>query len=267
MPMRPARVVTFLAPNMLPVYESIIVHLARQLNVPFELTVGADYGALEGADFSFICGLPYVLRTAPRLSPSPITAIAAPVLQGERYQNKPIYFSDVIVRRDSPFRAFVDLRDCSWAFNEPESQSGYGITRYWLAKQGETAGYFGRVVRAGFHQEAIRMVYRGEIQAAAIDSLVLAVECRDYPELAEGLRVIDTLGPSTIQPFVAAAHVAPGLREAVRQVLVAMHRDSDGAAILGRGLIDRFVAVQDADYDDIRHMLAICEAADFLTLK
>jgi hypothetical protein len=36
---------------------------------------------------------------------------------------------------------------------------------------------------------------------------------------------------------------------------------------LDRGFIDRFVAVSDGDYDDIRAMLATCEQAGFMTLR
>jgi phosphonate transport system substrate-binding protein len=40
----------------------------------------------------------------------PIELPGAPVLQGERYGGRPIYFSDVLVHRDSPFCSFADLR-------------------------------------------------------------------------------------------------------------------------------------------------------------
>ncbi len=238
-----------------------------RLPYQIELITGADYEEIYRADLTFICGLPYVLRTAPRRVPSPIEAIAAPVLQGGRYQHRPIYFSDVIVHRDSPAQSFADLRGCSWAYNEPESQSGYGITRYWLVKCGETNGYFGRVVNAGFHQTAIRMVCDGAVDAAAIDSQVLAVVMRDHPQLAEQLHVIDTLGPSTIQPLAASSHLAPSLKCDIQSVLAEMHLDGEARVQLDRGFIDRFVAVQDLDYDDIRAMLATCEQANFLTLR
>jgi phosphonate transport system substrate-binding protein len=262
-----ARVLTFLAPNMQPVYAAIVGYVAQQLNYPMELVVGSNYDEVYEAEFSFICGLPYVLRTPPRQQGSRITALVAPVLRGERYQHRPIYFSDVIARRDSPIQAFEDLRGRSWAYNEPESQSGYGVTRYWLAKSGNTNGFFGKVIEAGFHQTAIRMVYEGQVDAAAIDSLVLSVELNRNPELAQALRIIDTLGPSTIQPIVAAAHVDPGLRADVQHVLITLHQDPTVADMLMQGYIERFVAIQDSDYDDIRRMLAVCEEAHFLTLK
>ncbi len=64
MPNRAARVVTFLATNMLPIYEFTIAYLSRKLNYPMELVVGSSYEEVYDADFSFLCGLPYVLRTA-----------------------------------------------------------------------------------------------------------------------------------------------------------------------------------------------------------
>jgi hypothetical protein len=44
------------------------------------------------------------------------------------------------------------------------------------------------------------------VDAAAIDSQVLAIELRDHPQLADRLRVIGSFRPSTtIQPLMAAS--------------------------------------------------------------
>ncbi|HAC46119.1 MAG TPA: phosphate ABC transporter substrate-binding protein, partial [Chloroflexi bacterium] len=51
-----------------------------------------------------------------------------------------------------------------------------------------------------FHQESIRRVAAAQVEGSAVDSHVLGVEMRDHPELADRIRVICTLGPSTIQP-------------------------------------------------------------------
>ena len=136
------------------------------------------------------------------------------MLEGGRYGDKPIYYSDVIVHRDSPFSSFLDLRGRSWAYNEPHSHSGYGITRYHLVEIGETHGFFGEVIEAGFHEESIRMVAAGEVDASAIDSQVLAVAMRDDPSLARSLRIVDALGPSTIQPVAVSKRVPLELRGA-----------------------------------------------------
>jgi phosphonate transport system substrate-binding protein len=189
---------TFLAPNMEPVYAAITAHVGRQLGCATTLIVGSavQQFAAQEIDVGFLCGLPYVQLA--RQAMPPVEPLVAPVLRGERYGGKPIYFLDVIVQRESPFQGFADLRGASWAYNDPDSHSGYNITRARLLQVGETRGFFGRVVEAGFHQRAIRLVAAGEVDASAIDSQVLAIELRNHPQLAKALRVIDVLGPATI---------------------------------------------------------------------
>ncbi len=84
---------------------------------------------------------------------------------------------------------------------------------------------------------------------------MLAIELRDHPELAGQLKVIDTLGPSSIQPVVIAAGAPSSLKRAIRDALLAMADDEEGRAGLAHGMVERFVAVSDGDYDDIRAML------------
>jgi phosphonate transport system substrate-binding protein len=258
---------TYLAPSVLPVYEAIAEEVGRRLGVQTELVVETSYESCkkDENEVCFVCSLPYV--TFERQGLDLAVPVAAPVLEGDRYRGLPIYFSDVIVHRDSPFRSFLTLRGRSWAYNEPLSHSGYGITRYHLVRLGETRGFFGKVVEAGFHQDAIRMVAQGEIDASAIDSQVLAIELRDHPEIAEQVRVVDTLGPSTIQPVAVSRRVPQDLREAIREVLVTMAEDPGLRRRLAVGLVERFVAVDAGSYDDIRMMVDACEAAGFLELR
>src|SRR5215212_5533846 len=179
--MRPLRFATFLAPSLFPVYQAIAEYAGRQLGVPTTLTVGESFDAFARgeADVGFICGLPYVMLT--RRQPAPVELLAAPVLAGARYGGQPIYYSDVIVRRDSPFQAFADLRGRRWSYNDLDSHSGYNITRYQLVQMGETRGFFGAVIEAGWHQRSIELVRSGAVDASAIDSQVLAVALRDDP--------------------------------------------------------------------------------------
>lgn len=245
---------TYLAPNILPVYQAVTEEIGRRLGIKTELVIETDYEscAQDKNEVCFVCSLPYV--EFERHGISPAVPIAAPVLEGDRYGNKPIYFSDVIVHRDSSFRSFRDLRGRSWAYNEPLSHSGYGITRYHLVELRETHGFFGRVIEAGFHEESIRMVAGHEVDASAIDSQVLAVAMRDDPSLARSLRIIDSLGPSTIQPVAVSRRVPLELRERIQSVLVSLHEDREVRKRLTLGLVERFVPVGPSSYDDIRMM-------------
>jgi phosphonate transport system substrate-binding protein len=132
---------------------------------------------------------------------------------------------------------------------------------------GETRGLFGDVIEAGFHEESIRMVVDREVDASAIDSQVLAVAWRDDPSLAGALRVVESLGPSTIQPVAVSKRLLPDLREAVRSALTSMHEDAGMRETLALGFVERFVAVGPEHYDDIRMMLTACEEAGFMELR
>jgi phosphonate transport system substrate-binding protein len=263
---RPLRIATFLAPNLLPFYASLVRRIGERLGAPAELFVGTAYAQmLTDADAGFLCGLAYLeLAGGPGAALEPL---AAPVPRGERYGGRAISFSDVVVRRDSPFRRFADLRGRSWSYNEPLSHSGYGVTRYHLVRLGETRGFFGRVVEAGWHERSLQLVCDGHVDASAIDSHVLAVALRDRPGLAGRLRVIDSLGPSTTQPFVASRRLPGPLRAAMRAALLGVGGDPGAREALGHALVDGFAPVDDGSYDDLRRMRAACAAAGFLTLR
>jgi phosphonate transport system substrate-binding protein len=261
----PLRFATFLAPNMLPVYRFLAARIGECLDRPVELVVGSSFDQFERgeADLGVICGLPYVWLADRR--PPPVKALAAPVLAGDRYGGRPVYYSDVIVRRDSPISCLEELRGCSWAYNEPASHSGHTVTLYSLVRMGAEPGFFAKVVEAGFHQRAIRLVHTGAVDAAAIDSQVLAVEVRDHPDLAS-LRVVGSFGPSTIQPVVAASRLPGRLKEQIRNLLIELGDDPTARTALDHGLIDRFTVIDDGAYGDIRGMLAVIEAAGWTSL-
>lgn len=252
----------------MPMYEAVTEFVGSRLGMAVTIEECDDYerwAAADRDDVHFVCSLPYV-ELGRRGTPA-VEVIAAPVLSGERYGGRPVYFSDVIVARDAPFASFADLRGASWAFNEPRSHSGYGITRYTLVRMGETGGFFGSVIDAGFHQTSIRMVAEGKVDASAIDSQVLEVELRDHPELGERIRVIESLGPSTIQPVTVARRLAEGLRREIQNALLEMGDYPDGRRGLELGLVRRFVLADDRSYADIRMMVEACEAAGFLELR
>jgi ABC-type phosphate/phosphonate transport system substrate-binding protein len=75
-------------------------------------------------------------------------------------------------------------------------------------------------------------------------------------ELGPQLRVIATLGPSSIPPVVVARNLDSDLKYRIREALITMHCDLDMARNLQEGRIERFTPVSDADYDDIRKIAA-----------
>lgn len=277
------------AVNTVPISRAMAAYLSRQLGRPVRFLDGHDWrdayaGIAAGRiDLGWICGRPYVDLVAA----APIALLAAPVMAAKRYGGRPIYFSDVVVRRDSRFQSFADLRGASWAYNEPGSQSGYHVTRYHLARLGETGRYFGRVVGSGGHLRSLELVLAGTIDASAIDSTVLEWAMALDKTLAPRLRVIETLGPSPSPPLVVAGQRGLALREELRAALLALPdaptgqptgspgcqpvaalpdtATAEGQTLLALGRLARFAAVEDSDYDPIRIMAQVAQAApDFV---
>ncbi|TMB95204.1 MAG: hypothetical protein E6J40_12660 [Chloroflexi bacterium] len=202
------------------------------------------------------------LPVRPAVHPAPPRgSIAAPVVSDIRYGGRPIYFSDVIVPRDSPAGSWDDLRGASWAYNEAGSHSGYLVTLHRLAEMAEPATYFSRWDATGFHERSIDMVASGAVGASAIDSHVLEIALRRRPENRDRVRVVDELGPSTIQPLVATGAASDSLKSDVRQIVIALGDRPEHRERLQQSLVDGFVAVDNESYADIRRMLAAAEAA------
>lgn len=206
-------------------------------------------------DLAFLCGLPYAIE-ADRPDPR-VSLVAAPVMAAPRYADAAVYFSDVVVRRDSPWRAVAELEGATWAYNETSSHSGYWLPRYELARQGLPAAFFGSVIEAGSHMAAIDWVRTGVADAAPIDSTVLELASLAAPGLIEELRVIETWGPSAMPPLLASKRVPEATRQVVTQALLTMSDGPEGRAVLATGLVSRFAAVTDGDFDPMRRMAAI----------
>jgi len=160
----------------------------------------------------------------------------------------------VIVRRTSRLYTFADLRGATWAYNEPHSHAGYNVVRYHLATLGETAGYFGRAIESGAHETSLQLLLAGEIDATAIDSTVLEAELRRDPAIGEHIRVVATLGPSPIPPWLVLRSVPQEVRVALRSALLSMHLEPHSRALLAEAQIARFEHVDDRAYDAIRSM-------------
>ena len=257
--MKPLVFANFLAPNMTAVYTAVAACVGRALGVPARLVEGRDYEQLRDGSvgLAFLCGLPYVRLSRER--PGTLHPLAAPVLDEPRYQDRPVYFSDVIVGTDSPAGCFGDLRGRRWAYNDPDSLSGCLLVRYHLLQSCETEAFFSGVTFSGRHQESIRQVVNGEVDASAIDSHVLGVERRRKPDLARQLRVIAVLGPSTIPPLVATGTVSPEIQSRVRDAICSLGGDPVSRDVLAGGLIRRFTPIGDRAYDDIRQKMAFVD--------
>jgi phosphonate transport system substrate-binding protein len=247
--------ISYLAPNWLEFYQAVILYLGRVLGCPADLIVGEcdplnDSRLDEDAiDLAFICGLPFVRYG--RLRPRQFRAIAAPVMQAERYQNMPIYFSDIIVHTESSFQTFSDLANSTVCYNDPGSNSGYYLLRDRLIQE-QRRQFFKNAIQSGSHQRSIRWVIERKADCAAIDSTVLEREFRVFPELAEHVKIIESSKPCPMPPIVVANHLGNSVIDQIQSAL--LHPDAELAAAMTAMQIQGFAAVTTENYAEIAHL-------------
>lgn len=250
------RLISYLAPNMFWFYEAVGAYLGRVFGVKTQI-VQSQFDPLEDPvmlqdqlDIAFICGLPFVQLSL--LISGQLEALVAPVMQASRYQDRPVYFSDIIVNADSDFKTFDHLAGKTLCYNDPGSNSGYNLVRQRLMQSGHPGSFFGKVIRSGSHQRSIRLVVDGLADCSAIDSTVLEQELRNSPELLYHLRVVEIIGPCPMPPVVATRRLGSAFIELLKSALC--QPDTELQSAMQKAQIRRYVSVQSEDYAAIARM-------------
>ena len=115
-------------------------------------------------DMAFVCTGPY----ATQRDIYEFEAVATPVVRG-----KPYYQSYLIVHRDSIIQNLSALRQQTFAFTDPDSNTGSLVPTYWLYKMDETpATFFKSTVYTYSHDNSIMAVAKGLVAGAAVDSQI-----------------------------------------------------------------------------------------------
>ena len=269
----------FVSESGMPVYREIADYVAAKTGRKTSLIFGASYSETDKLlergiiHVGFVCGLPYVHSVAQQkydLLAIPVSATRTGDVPDATsgYEKTPgKYYSYTIVHKDSKIRNWGDLKGKRYAFNDINSNSGYNMPRYKLVQLGAKnwTDWFSKVIVSGSHDESIRLVANGVVDASSVDSLVLDYDRANGNPDAAKVRIIEQLFPggAGAPPVVVARHVKPEVREAVQKALINMHRDPVGQKILAKALLARFDPPDDRNYDDIRRMDKAAREAGF----
>ncbi len=202
-------------------------------------------------DVAFICGKPYVDGH----DEFGLELLVAPMVNG-----KAVYYSYIIVPRDSPVKTFEELRGKAFAFADPESNSGKLVPAYMLAEMNETPDTFFRRHKHTFaHGKSIWMVAEKMVDGAAIDSLVWDFYSKIAMEVTSKTKIIFKSPPHGIPPVVVSSGIDPEIKNRLRKIFLGLHEDEKSKKILDKMMIDKFVVVSDSQYDSIREMMDLVE--------
>lgn len=228
-------------------------YLEEKLHQPVQLIDRDSYKKINallrsgGIDAAFVCAGPYVEGHRE----FGLELLAMPLKDG-----KPVYYSYIIVHRDSPVKDLIGLRGKSFAFADPESNSGKIVPMYMLALMRETpASFFGNYVYTYGHDKSIKAVALQLVDGAAVDSLIWEYANKTNPEYTAKTKIIRKSSPCGIPPVVVRPGLAAATKQQLQEILLHMHEDEKGRDILQGMMLDRFVAGDDKNYDSIRTML------------
>lgn len=239
------RLLSFLAPAAADHYRAVGAWLAAALDRSIGELEEPGLARLREATaepaIAFLCGLPYVrLRDAG----GQVDAVAAPQPAGAIEAA----YHAVLVGRPGLERRLDELDGLRIGLNGRDSLSGYVLPCHGLLERGLDP--FGLDwVETGGHRASLEALLAGAIDAAPIDSTVLALERRRLPGLS-ACPTLAVFGPLPAPPVVVCGD--EGLAHAVREALPQMVDEETGRDALARGDIERFVTCDDARYDVVR---------------
>jgi phosphonate transport system substrate-binding protein len=202
-----------------------------------EITVLLTSSQLDAA---WICGFPYVAHRAE------LQLVAVPL-----WHHKPLYQSYLIVARDIH------------AFSDPDSNSGFLVTRAALAELGlRPETFFAETFFTYGHRDVIRAVASGLAGSGSVDGYVYDVVAELEPNLTESTRVLRASEWLGFPPIAAPKLPVDEARlSALTKALWGMDKDDEGRLVLKMLRLDGFGAEDSASFDAIASKAALVAAS------
>jgi len=232
-------------------------YLTKRLERPIALIKRRTYHEISAMllsgqlDAAWICDDPYVQYQ------DKLALLAVPL-----YRRKPLYQTYVIVNDSSTAQSFDDIRGTVHAFSDPDSTSGYLVTRWMLAlRQTTPARFFRDSFFTYGHRNVIRAVGAGLAQSGSIDGYVWEVMTEREPELVRRTRIVfksEWLGfPPIVAPMVIREMPAV---KALAAALLDMPTDPLGQKILSVLALDGFTTGTPDMYESTKEKWLVVKA-------
>ncbi|MFU8818593.1 MAG: phosphate/phosphite/phosphonate ABC transporter substrate-binding protein [Desulfurivibrio sp.] len=239
-------------------YRQFLDYLGEKLAMQVQFIDREDYAEInrlireEKVDLAFVCGGPYVIGH----EEFGLELLVAPKAYGDT-----VYYSYIIVPRESSAAYFADLRDQRFVFTDPLSNTGKLVPTYMLARMNETPdSFFAEYNYSGSHDKSIQAIAHGMAAGAAVDSLIWEYMQLINPQLTSRTKVLFKSPPYGIPPVVVRPNFPVELREKLFRVFTEAHLDPKGGEILDHMMIEQFVPIDNQAYDSIREMISWVEA-------
>ncbi len=233
-------------------YQEIIDYIGEKTGMPVQMVHRRTYEEMDAllergeVKLAFICSAPYV-RDHDRFG---VELLAAPQVDG-----RPSYCSYIIVHKDSPISSFSELKGKTFAFTDPNSNTGKLYPSYLLKTMGESAeSYFRDIFYSYSHNKSIELVAKKSVDGAAVENHVYDYMRKTGSPYAAMTKIVKRSPYFGMPPVVVTKDMDAALKEKIRRALLKMSEDKKGASILKAMMVEGFVNIEDSAYDEIRKM-------------
>jgi ABC-type phosphate/phosphonate transport system substrate-binding protein len=174
--------------------------------------------------------------------------VSAPVPSPARYDGRPIYFTDIVVRSDSKYLKLEDTFGAVVGYTLEDSMSGYvALRRHLLPFRNKNKPKLYRSAVGGLvnARRVIETLVERRIDVGPLDSYYHDLIRHHEPDFAAKVRVVATTAPAPIPPLVSTS----GEKVAeLRAALLAAGEAPELAAERDILLLKGFAAPDEADY-------------------
>ena len=234
----------------------IITQLEKDLGVKVKYTTATDYrGTIEALKFGkaqlgHLGPKSYVEASANNY------ANVEPIAQLQLANGSLGYRSCLIVHADSDIFSPEDMAGKTFAFNDPNSTSGYLVpSAFFMMEMGiDPQKHFSKVIFSGSHEASILAVANKKVDVASTNLPDLQQLTRENKAPRGGLRVIWVSRLIPNDPIVIRRDMPASLRAAVVESLTTMKaRQPDTFKEIG-AWVGNFVPADDTKYNVIREL-------------
>lgn len=215
---------------------------------------------------AFMCGWPYAMALEAGRAFAPVAGV---VPDWPAYEGLPRYRSEFLVRADSPWASLEDAIGCRYGWMVRDSQSGWNAPRSVLAALAPAGGSLFAESKGpyGNPRGLLRALAGADIDLTAVDGWYLDLLREHDPAVLAGLRTLGTT-PWTPNPLlVAGPGVDPAAAGRLSDALLALHEDPEGAPLLRRARVARFVQADPADYAALAAMARRAQARGYPEIR
>ncbi len=231
-------------------YEPLASYLSKKMDMKIRLTVLPRYGNIidsftsTGMDGAFFGSFSYALAHA-RVG---VEVLARPV----NPNGSSMYHGLIFVRKDSRIKSVHQMKGKRFVFVDRGTTAGYLLPLAYFREHGKDyrtflkESYF-----AGTHEDAILDVLNRKAEIGAAKNTIYERLAASNDRINKELVILERSPEVPENGLAVRKGLDDSLKKRLRETLLKMHEDPEGAAILEAFGVRMFIETMDTDYQPV----------------